>query len=75
MFRCLAHQTYITKEKENEYREQFKPQGELTDPELVALRKRLEKAGVTLPDSWVALLIVWQRIRELGDFAEGVGNG
>lgn len=75
MFRCLAHQTYITKEKENEYREQFKPHGELTDPDLVAVRKRLEKVGVTLPDNWVALLMVWQRIRELGDFAEGVGNG
>jgi len=71
LFRCLAFDTYITKDKEAEYREKFQLHGDLTDPVLIDLRKRLEKAGVGLSDEWAALLVAWNRIREIRALLEG----
>jgi hypothetical protein len=65
LFRCLAFKTYIPIAQEQAYREQFKLHGELTDPALIALRQKIEDAGVALPDKWTAVLTVWNRVQEL----------
>lgn len=70
LLRCLAHKTYVGKENETKYRQAFKLHGDLTDLDLVAIRKSLEVLGIGLPDKWLGFLIAWQRLRELLGTAE-----
>ena len=75
MIRCLTFDTYVTKDLEAQYRSRFKLHGDLTDPNLIAMRQKLEDDGVNLPDNWTAILVVWNRIKDLINFAEGGLNG
>jgi hypothetical protein len=75
MIRCLTYDSYVTKDLEAKYLAQFKPHGDLTDPNLIALRKKLEDAGATLPANWTAILVVWNRIKDLMDLVQGGLNG
>jgi hypothetical protein len=75
LFRCLTFNTYVTQDLEAKYRSQFKLHGKLTDPELIALRQKLEDAGINIPDSWTALLTVWNRVEDLMSLAKGGVNG
>jgi len=74
LLRRLSYQTYLTKAAEAQYRQQFQLHGTLTDPALIALRQKLEDAGVALPDSWTAILTVWNRVEDLMQLAQGSGN-
>jgi hypothetical protein len=74
MFRKLAFDSYVTQQKEEKYREDFKLHGDLADTQLIDLRKRLEKAGVGLPDDWVSLLTAWERVREILALIQGDTN-
>jgi hypothetical protein len=75
LFRCLTFNTYVTQDLEAKYRSQFKLHGNLTDPELIALRQKLEDAGINVPDSWSSLLTVWNRVEDLMSLAKGGVNG
>lgn len=65
LLRRLSGKGFVPVAMEKKYREAFKPHGELTDKKLVELRKKIEDAGVKLPENWMALLIAWQRWKEL----------
>lgn len=71
LFRRLTFSGYITKSAQAAYIAQFKLHGKLTDPQLIALRQRIEDAGVSLPDSWSSILEVVNRLQDLVNFAEG----
>ena len=75
LFRCLTYNTYVTQGSEGKYRSQFKLQGKFTDPNLIALRKKLEDAGIGLSDNWTTLLTVWNRVKDLINLAKGGANG
>jgi hypothetical protein len=74
LFRCLAYETYMGKDNEKKYRDSFKLHGDLTDADLIALRKALELLGINLPDKWLGFLTAWQRIRELLDSGGATGG-
>ena len=72
MLRCLTgNAQFVTKAKEQEYRDQFPLHGTLTDPELIQEKKDLEDLGLTLPADWLSILVIWNRILELQGFLGG----
>lgn len=75
LFRSLRFPTYVTKDAATQYRAKFKLHGTLTDSELIDLRNKLEDAGVGLPDTWDAILTVWNRVKDLMQLAQGGANG
>ena len=75
LFRTLGFSSYITQDADARYRSNFKLHGDLSDPQLIDLRNQIEDAGVNLPSTWDALLIVWNRVKDLMKLAEGGSNG
>ncbi len=66
LFRTLRYATFITQEKEAQYRQTFKPFGDLSDPKLIDIRKKLEDIGMLgqqEADTLDALLLVWERFQ------------
>jgi len=75
LLRRLTYSTYITKDSEAKYKSDFKLHGDLKAPELIALRQKIEDAGVGLPDSWTSILELVNRVEELVKLATGGANG
>lgn len=71
LFRQLLYSSFVTQEKEADYRSAFKPYGELTDSELINIKKTIEDVGsigLQTSEGWEVILLLWERIRQIEEW-------